>query len=105
LKNVIKFMCVIALTVITGFSTAACGGGGGLNGTYANEDLKEWTMTFSGSRVTNSFLGEVSVGTYDVEDDSITMTFNGESATSKYTLEGDKLRIMESGMTLSFIKK
>jgi len=101
--NVIKLTAVFitALFLFIGCS----GAGGGLSGTYTNEDLGDWTMTFSGNTVTNSFLGESTTGTYEVKDGNITMTFDGETATTKYTLEGNKLTISESGMTLTFIKK
>jgi len=104
MKNLLKIIGIIALTAVIGFTVISCGGSG-LSGTYVNEDIADWSLTFSGKKITQSFLGESAAGTFSVKDGSITMTFDGISSTSKYTLEGNKFIMTESGMTLTFIKK
>jgi hypothetical protein len=112
-RNSLRLVGIIALVAVIGFTVVACnkggggsgGGGGKLSGTYANEDLKGWTMTFSGSKVTQEMMGEKAEGTFKIDGDKITMTIQGETVESKFKLEGNKFIMTADGATLIFIKQ
>jgi len=105
MKNKLILFGFVILTVAIWTAAVFCGITCGLSETYTNKDLSEWTITFSGNKVTQNFLGEKLEGVFEANDGSITMTFDGKSAASNFELEGNTLKILDSGMTITFAKE
>jgi hypothetical protein len=101
MKNRIDFLGIIAIIVIIGIVLAACGGGGGLNGTFVDAS-GDVSVTFSGDKITIKNPAEETTGTFKIEDGKIVTTDDrGRTSSVNYTLDGNKLTFM--GMT--FTKK
>jgi hypothetical protein len=107
MMNAIKnIFGIIALALAIALGGVACdSGGGGLNGTYVGE--MGMTYTFSGKKVTVTFMGEKEEGTYEIKDGKcyVTDPADGKVTEYTYTLEGDKLTLVNGREKLVLTKK
>jgi hypothetical protein len=109
MRNFVKFLGIIALVAIIGFTMTACGGGGGggnLNGTYSDE-YGMATYTFSDGKISMKSMGMTLSGTFQIKGKNIIATFNGldKPETIKYTLQGDTLTLEMDGDTTVLTRK
>jgi hypothetical protein len=101
MKN--KTKVIIAVIAIIGLTIAACGGGGGLSGTYSNEFM---SFTFSGNKLTVEAFGQKEEGTYQIKGGKlITTSKDGETETYDYTLTGNVLTMSMGGFEYTLTKK
>jgi len=103
MKRIIAmFIIVSALSVIilSVLFVTSCGGGGGLSGTYYNDEFGyEMSYKFSGGKVTENLYNLPMSGTYKIDGDKITIktTLLGISSEDTYTFEkvSDKVIIID----------
>jgi DNA-binding beta-propeller fold protein YncE len=108
MKNAIKnIFGIIALAAAIAFGGVACDSGGGtkLSGTYVGE--MGMTYTFSGKKVTVTFMGEKEEATYEIKDGKYYVTDPADGKVTEYTftLEGDKLTLVNGREKLVLTKK
>jgi hypothetical protein len=111
MKNFGKFLGIIAIVAVIGFSMAACnkgggGGGGNLNGTYSDE-YGMATYIFEDGKITMKSMGMSLKGTFQIKGKNIIATFDGldKPETIKYTLQGDTLTLESDGDTTVLTRK
>jgi hypothetical protein len=101
-KKLIGFILMIA---IMGLVIIACGGGGGLSGTFATDDGMI-SYTFTGNKLTAEALGQKSEATYQLKDGKLIMTSaDGKTEAYPYTLSGNTLTLDWHGMEIVLNKK
>jgi hypothetical protein len=107
MKNAIRHIFgIIALVAVIVFGAVACDSGGGkLSGTYVGE--MGMTYTFSGKKVTVTFMGEKEEGTYEIKDGKCYVTDPADGKVTEYTftLEGDNLTLVNGRERLVLTKK
>ena len=103
MKRIIALFLIISTLAVIILSMASCGGGGGLSGTYTNNDYGgEISFKFSGNKVTMSSFGMTIEGTYKINGDKIEMTIMGETETSSFEKVSNKVIKIDGD---EFIKK
>jgi hypothetical protein len=63
----------LAIVVLLSVLPAACGGGGGFEGTYLPASGGPITLDFTGGKVKVNMMGEIKVLDYKVETDKVTI--------------------------------